>query len=133
MYLGIDLGTSEVKLLLLDGTQLDNVLSDLSGHPYQLYGPIAGSNLMTTTLPGAGGPADQWLRLIDGDHAGRADGKPVFNRVSAGEGNFPLWESCVLRDSGFVSSWRSGRHVLYRQTTLGASVAAATDASSSAG
>lgn len=99
------------KLLLLDGPVLDRVLSDLSGHVYHLYGNQPHGNLMTTVLPGAGTDPTQWLGLIDGDHAWRADGQPVFDRVSGGKGNFPLWESCVLRQDGFRSlftDWENG-------------------------
>lgn len=98
------------KLVLLDGNQLDAVLSDLTGYDYHLYGPVNG-NFMTTTLPGAGSDPTQWLRLIDGDHAWRSDGAPVFQRVSGGSGNFPIWESCVLRDDGFralFTDWENG-------------------------
>lgn len=103
------------KLLLLDGAQMDDVLSDLTGHPYQLYGNDPLGNIMTTVLPGApvsaGTNPGEWLRLIDGDHAWRADGAPVFNRISGGNGNMPLWESCVLRTDGFralFTDWENG-------------------------
>lgn len=42
-----------------------------------------------------------WLTSIDSDHAWRADGLPIFDREGGGNGNFPLWESCVLRDKVF--------------------------------
>ena len=109
-FAAYDNAVTTAKLLLLDGTELDNVMSDLSGHPYHLYGPANG-NLMTTVLPGAGTSNAQWLRLIDGDHAWRSNGLPVFDRQSAGEGNFPPWESCILRDSGFrtlYTDWENG-------------------------
>jgi hypothetical protein len=103
------------KLLLLDGSALDDVLSDLVGHEYRFYGDIPGSNIMLTPLPGAGSTpasASQWLKMIDGDHAWRSDGAPVFEGApSGGEGNFPLWESCVLRDRGFrglFQDWENG-------------------------
>jgi hypothetical protein len=58
---------------------------------------------MTTTLPGAPGDSTEWLRLIDGDHGWRQDGAPVFapGGNHGGNGNMPLFESCVLRDMGF--------------------------------
>lgn len=103
------------KLLLLDGTQMDHVLSDLTGRPYRLYADEAHGNIMTTVLPGAAASAGtnpgEWLRLIDGDHAWRVDGAPVFDRISGGNGNMPLWESCVLRDDGFralFADWENG-------------------------
>lgn len=93
------------KLLLLGNFQLDQVLSDLMGRPYELY--AAGGidprvNIMTKTLPGVGNP-EQWLIMIDGDHGWRSDRLPEFTDMdeAAGEGNFPLWESCVLRERGF--------------------------------
>ena len=100
------------KMLLLDGPGMDSLISTLIGGPYSLYtkdpdyDALANhvSNVMTTTMPGAAGPADQWLRMIDGDHAWRQDGKPVFTSPShpaAGEGNFPLFESCLLRKRVF--------------------------------
>jgi hypothetical protein len=75
---------------------------------------------MTTTLAGVVGPNEapvddrQWLRSIDGDHAWRAGGAPVFtaaDREHAGSGNFPLWESCSLRDAAFrrlFVDWENG-------------------------
>ena len=102
------------KLLLLDGTTLDNVLSDKVGHTVHLYGNVPNANIMTT--PYLTTPAtqlteptkpDEWLRLIDGDHAWRKDGLPIFSDntrfegPSGGNGNFPLWKSCILRDKAF--------------------------------
>jgi hypothetical protein len=96
--------TTLAKLLLLDGQGLDTLLSDLVGRPYALYdNGDPRSNIMTTTLPGAPGDATEWLRLIDGDHPWRQDGAPVFapGDNHGGNGNMPLYESCVLRDMGF--------------------------------
>ncbi|TNM39719.1 hypothetical protein FHP29_12705 [Nocardioides albidus] len=96
------------KLLLLDGPTLNAVLSTKVGHPYALYGTAKTENIMTRRLGGSDG---QWLKLIDGDHAWRQDGKPVFNRESAGTGDFPLWESCVLRERAFrglFTDWENG-------------------------
>lgn len=102
------------KLLLLDGPTLDTLLSDRVGHPIHFYGGIAGSNIMTTPFPGIAQltentKPDEWLRLIDGDHAWRKDGLPIFTNTSrfggpsGGNGNFPLWKSCILRDRVFRS------------------------------
>ena len=131
------------KLLLLDGQGLDNLISQFNGIPYQLASPEGKSgNVMTTAFPGVvdaalptnpaehsnaddvnavhpANPQDlsQWLRLIDGDHAWRANGQPVFPLdgqpayASAGNGNFPLWESCLTRGSVFRTvfvDWENG-------------------------
>ncbi len=95
------------KLLLLDGPELNQVLSDLlRGRTIGQYG--TGTNLMVQALT----QSDEWLRSIDGDHAWREDGLPRFcdqggdcpgdaetrsAELNGGAGNFPLWESCVLR------------------------------------
>lgn len=106
------------KLALLDGTELDRLLTDLVGakKPYTLYARDRGANVMTTVLPGVNKAQPlQWLLSLDGDHAWR-DGsalpggseeltlnvsppRDATNRVwiGAGAGNFPLYESCVLR------------------------------------
>jgi len=106
------------KLLLLDGAGMDQVLTDLTGSPYRLYNAGSNeddqaSNIMTTILPTTGIDTDtaqfQWLRMIDGDHSWRQDGLPVFTSdehgpggaLRAGEGNFPLFESCLLRKKAF--------------------------------
>ncbi len=106
--------TTLAKLLLLDGDGLDAMLSDHVGRPYALYANgDPRSNIMTTTLPDAPGDPSEWLRLIDGDHPWRQDGAPVFGAGGnhGGNGNFPLFESCVLRDMGFRSlfdDWENG-------------------------
>ncbi len=114
------------KLLLLDGPTLDTVLSDRVGHTVHLYGSVPNANIMTTSFPGV--PAsqlfesskpDEWLRLIDGDHAWRKDGLPIFADNTrfggpGGNGNFPLWKSCILRDRVFRSiftDWENPTHV----------------------
>jgi hypothetical protein len=101
------------KLLLLDGTQMNKMIGNLTGiTDYALYGTDstpndgrpatpADGNVMTRTLPVTGSDSSEWLRLIDGDHAWRADAQPLFNTASAGNGNFPLWESVVLRNKVF--------------------------------
>jgi hypothetical protein len=110
------------RILLLDAAETDRLMLDLSGgKAYRLYrdDPDGLGNVMLTPLPGvtelnpkaAGwGQSDshvrQWLKLIDGDHAWRTNGLPVFDDESAGEGNFPLWESCVLRDRAFRTLFR---------------------------
>lgn len=111
------------RMLLLDPVQTDQLMLDLSGGKgYRLYrdDPDGVGNVMLTPLPGveqlnattpgwgqAGSHLKQWLKLIDGDHAWRVNARPVFpTDPSAGEGNFPLWESCVLRDRAFRTLFR---------------------------
>lgn len=102
------------KLLLLDGPTLDQVMSDLMGRPYAFYAGQPNANIMLTPLPGVpGSSADMWLSSIDADHAWRADGQPVYpaGAPSGGQGSFPLWESCALRDDVFrtlFEDWENG-------------------------
>ena len=100
------------KLLLLDGAALDQLMSNLTGRPYSFYATQPNANIMLTPLPGVPGASSQmWLQSIDGDHAWRSNGLPTFNAPSAGEGNFPLWESCILRDDVFrtvFTDWENG-------------------------
>jgi hypothetical protein len=94
------------KLLLLDGPQLDQLLGDVLNRQISTYN--AGQNVMVDGLL----PDDPWLRSIDSDHAWRQDGLPRFcdegttcppgatarpAQQDGGAGNFPIWESCVLR------------------------------------
>lgn len=104
------------KLTLLDGAELDRLLGDLVGHEVSYYGDDPQGNIMTTPLP-AGSRSysgNLWLTSIDGDHAWRHDGLPVFTepgRPSGGNGTFPLWESCILRDSAYRTlfvDWENG-------------------------
>ncbi len=55
----------------------------------------------------------RYLRLIDGDHAWRRDGLPVFEHHvvgqdgqerKGGDGHFPIWSSCVLRHGNALQS-----------------------------
>jgi hypothetical protein len=141
------------RMLLLDGSELDRLMSDLTGGDYHFYEGKPLANVMLTSLsedrngngtlddgedtngdgvlasaedvndngvldPGedlpdgaidAGPSAQQWLTLIDGDHAWRSNAKPVFDKASAGHGNFPLWESCALRPA-FRQLFRDWEH-----------------------
>ncbi len=101
------------KLLLLDGPTLDQVISDALGRPYSYYASQPRANIMLTPLTGAGGSGSMWLNSIDADHAWRADSRPTFpaGTPSGGEGNFPLWESCALREDVFrelFQDWQNG-------------------------
>lgn len=96
------------KLLLLDAWTLDRVLGDIlvaegrwldasAVHTYQgLEGPAAPANVMVEALIG-----EPWLRSITSDHAWRFDAAgdefALFEHVKGGTGQFPIWESCVLR------------------------------------
>ncbi|MEO5619162.1 MAG: hypothetical protein ABIS67_15435 [Candidatus Eisenbacteria bacterium] len=88
--------TLMAKLLLLDGPQINQVLSDLTGRTITTYAP--GENIMVKSLD-----SQTWLKMIDGDHAWRQDGAPTFPlreaALIAGTGQFPAWESCVLRNT----------------------------------
>jgi hypothetical protein len=96
------------KLLLLDGPVVNQVLSDILGRSISTY--EQGHNVMIQAL----NPNETWLNLIDGDHPWRQDGAPRFGprppELTAGNGNFPLWESCVLRPAFRVlfKDWENG-------------------------
>jgi hypothetical protein len=99
------------KLLLLDGDQLDEVLSDMLGRDMDTYPSGQRTNVMIDAL----GSTDPWLFSIDSDHAWRADGLPRFcnagdplcvvhgaqaraaDEPNGGTGRMPIWESCVAR------------------------------------
>lgn len=95
------------KLLLLDGAELNHVLSDELGRTIDTYG--SDQNIMFTALDGT-----DWLELIDGDHAWRQDGAPVFPardpEITAGLGEFPIFESCVQRRAmrSLFVDWENG-------------------------
>ncbi len=95
------------KALLLNGAELNRLLGDelvalgLIADPtlVQTYSDgTTPANIMVNALAGG----DPWLRSIDSDHSWRADGRPVFPTrpvgvEHGGRGNFPVWESCLLR------------------------------------
>jgi hypothetical protein len=125
------------KLLLLDGGTLNVVLGDelvsqtviqnansVQTYPANVDGFAA--NIMLQGLDGS-----KWLQLIDGDHAWRSDGKPRFcsadvqgncadldapnatprpAQFNGGNGQFPIWESCLLRPAfqGIFTDWENG-------------------------
>ncbi len=113
------------KLLLLDGTGLNQVLSDQLGRTIWTY--PADGNVLVTALASS----DPWLQSIDSDHAWRRDGLPGFcnpggpcvaasidRRASivraaefnGGNGTMPIWESCVLRPAfrTLYRDWENG-------------------------
>jgi hypothetical protein len=98
------------KLLLLDGTELNRLLSEALGRQIDTY--AADQNVMVAPLGNADPPDEPWLLSIDSDHAWRSDGHPRFcneggpclgaaeprpESLNGGAGSFPIWESCVLR------------------------------------
>lgn len=103
------------KLTLLDGTELnrmaDRVLETQDVHGKRLVQTWQDTarrpaNIMVDGLVVREGSTQvPWLKSIDADHAWRANGLPRFSSVPdpeahdvhGGNGNFPLWESCVLR------------------------------------
>jgi hypothetical protein len=106
------------KLLLLDGSALNQVLGDLLGRTISIYQPD--HNVMIDGLQ-----PETWLKLIDGDHAWRVNGLPRFcdagtscpagatersEELDAGTGLFPIWASCVLRPSfrSLFQDWENG-------------------------
>jgi len=108
------------KLILLEPAELDRYLGaalGLAGLPaIRTY--RSGDNIMTTSL----GTSAPWLRLIDGDHAWRSDGRPIFEARSdektGGTGRFPIWESCVLR-AAFRSAFEDWENGATRFPSLG--------------
>jgi hypothetical protein len=96
-------------------------------------GNLSRSNVMWTQLFSAEVPSpDTWLRTIDGDHAWRVDGLPRFcdagaggdcvltdpevpptprpAKDNAGDGTYPLWESCQNRTAfrSLFVDWENG-------------------------
>jgi hypothetical protein len=105
------------KMLLLDGAGMDQLMTDLSGRPYQLYSPAGKlGNVMTTALPGAGDGSATWLRSIDADFGWRSNAAPLAGTLlpadhpTGGHGNFPVWESCILRPAfrTLFDDWHNG-------------------------
>ena len=109
------------KLLLLDSWTLDRVLGDLLvakgvwsdassiGTYRALEGGASPANVMVEALTGT-----PWLRSITSDHAWRADPQgqsfTAFFHVKGGTGQFPIWESCVLRPAfrELFVDWENG-------------------------
>ena len=110
------------KLVLMDGPGLNSMLKDVlvssgrikSSAVISTYpAPSSPTNVMFHPLSGS----VPWLRSIDSDHAWRFDGNPRFctagtagcptgqtgppsareEHLNAGNGTFPIWESCLLR------------------------------------
>lgn len=100
------------KMLLLDGPELNKLLGNLLHRTIVTYG--SGDNVM-----GKSTTSDPWLALIDGDHGWRSNGLPAFvdrmGEKTGGNGNFPLWKSCVLRPAfrqlfiDWENPWVGGR------------------------
>jgi hypothetical protein len=128
------------KLLLLDGPELDHALGDILVDQGVIKSRDAvttypgGADVMFYPLHGN----EPWLQLIDGDHSWRANGLPFFcerddqsscalghqpdgspgatlrrdreSQKRAGNGEFPIWESCLLRPAFRVlfTDWENG-------------------------
>lgn len=109
------------KLLLLDGDGLNEVIADQLDDEGVLEDGVAvgtytdpaarPANVMIEPLSGT----EPWLRSIDSDHAWRADRQPMFDGPDgehgfAGNGQFPLWESCIARPAfrGLFRDWENG-------------------------
>ena len=96
------------KLVLVDGDTVNDVIKD----------QLAGSSVIKSTADintysdGASVPAnvmidplsgsDPWLQSIDADHGWRQDAQPINvprhpGELHGGNGQFPLWESCIAR------------------------------------
>ncbi len=102
----------QTRLLLLDGATLNRLFDDVLKQDGVLKANAAVTvnsyadhtgNLPANVMVDDNTQADasSWFGLMDGDHAWRVDGQPVFpvNRTDpkGGNGTYPLWESCVLR------------------------------------
>lgn len=112
--------TKTAKLLLLDAGQLNKVAGDelvaqgivKTAAAVTTYTdrPNRPANVMVDALDGS-----PWLTTIDGDHVWRQDGLPRFvpgvdtDEAHGGSGQFPLWESCLLRPSfrGLYDDWET--------------------------
>ena len=124
------------KLLLLDSTELNRALGDslvaqgmvhnaTSVVTYPAVASDAPTNVMFHPLAGV----DPWLVSIDSDHSWRSNPLPIFCAVgsvdcdvpginplprdaslNAGNGQFPIWESCLLRPAfrDFFQDWENG-------------------------
>jgi hypothetical protein len=126
----------QAKLVMLDGPALNTVLGDVLAdagiirdpaaiHTYA--GTSASSNIMFSSLQGS----EAWISMIDGDHPWRQDGLPRFctpgsicpprsdggpvstrpaTNLAGGNGQYPIWESCVLRPAFSIlySDWENG-------------------------
>ena len=124
------------RLLLLDGGELNRALGDVLASRQHVKdpatvrtyqdGPFVPANIMVDGLLAPGSTPKPWLRSIDSDHAWRADGQPVFcdegtpgcppgqaqsrpASANGGKGNFPIWESCLLRPAfrALLTDWES--------------------------
>jgi hypothetical protein len=120
---------TDSKLLLLDGTLLDQALGDVLAdggvikspslvHTYQ-----ASDNVMFTAL----GTANPWLELIDGDHAWRQDGLPRFCNSATSCSSLPAELASYPRQptprdtnpvTGELLNGGTGRHPIWESCVL---------------
>jgi hypothetical protein len=105
------------KLLMLEGGTLDELASQRLGRTISTYG-AGGAAHVNVMIKSFQEPDGSWLRLIDGDHAWRRDGRPVFEHhatdaqgqeLLGGDGHMPLFASCVLRPAfrGLFLDWEN--------------------------
>ncbi|MDQ3067783.1 MAG: hypothetical protein M3R12_11645 [Actinomycetota bacterium] len=119
---------TQARLLLLDAAGLNNVIKGelVAANVINTGAAVAtytdGSISANVMVDGLGGST--WLRSIDSDHSWRADGRPRFcttgspdcpvagtnmapraEKLNGGNGNYPLWESCLARPA-FVTLFR---------------------------
>ncbi len=124
------------KLLLLDASELNRAMGDslvaqgmvhnaTSIVTYPAVAADAPTNIMFHPLSGV----DPWLVSIDSDHSWRSNPLPIFCAVgsadcdvpginplprdatlNAGNGQFPIWESCLLRPAfrDYFQDWENG-------------------------
>jgi hypothetical protein len=112
------------KLLLLGGPELNRALGDIlvadgflaSAAGVRTYPSAGDDGVNANVLVNQLGSGPAWLKSIDSDHGWRHDGLPRFcdtggncdpigstlpqprsPDLNGGNGNFPLWESCLLR------------------------------------
>lgn len=124
------------KLLLLDSTELNRAMGDslvaqglinnaASVVTYPATSGDGPSNVMFSPLSGS----DPWLTSIDSDHSWRSNPLPIFCDIgsadcgtpglnplprdaalSGGNGQFPIWESCLARPAfrDLFTDWENG-------------------------
>lgn len=124
------------KLVLLDAPELNRAMGDslvaqgmvhnaTSVTTYPAFASDAPTNVIFHPLNGV----DPWLLSIDSDHGWRSNPLPIFCAVgtvdcdvpglnplprdaslNAGNGQFPIWESCLLRPAfrAFFKDWENG-------------------------
>lgn len=127
------------KLVLLDGAELNRALGNIlvaqgsikNASLVKTYSSPTNSDGLPADvmIDALAGPTPYWYEMADGDHGWRQDGLPVFyqpgqigtypRQVSpappptylvGGNGQFPLWESCLARPAfrSLFTDWENG-------------------------